>query len=418
MNFFIKTLGCKVNYHDSENLSELLKQSNFNQVEEEKKADFLIINSCTVTHTADHKSRQNITHFQKLNPKGQIIVMGCGVKIDPEQFQAKTGVGLVSNDFEKIVNYMKEFTTQNPEVEKKRKETKLKIKNRTRTNIKIQTGCDNYCAYCIIPFARGKSQSRPKAEIIQEIQKKEKEGFQEIVITGINIGAYGASLSTKPKENKFAELLEEILEKTKIPRIRLSSIGPQYFSTKLIEVLKNPRICQHLHLSIQSGSNATLKRMNRTYSIESVLELAEKLREKMPDIALSSDIIIGFPGETDLEFQETVNNLQKIKLMKTHLFPYSIRSGTQAAMMAQVEHQVKMRRKKELTELAEKMRLDFLKSQFGKTKEVLFETKNKTGLWEGYTDNYIRIKLLSEQDLENKIKKIQLNQEFIQKEID
>lgn len=434
MKFYIKTLGCKLNRYDSDQLAHRLIENGLINSEDAQETDFIVVNSCTVTNSADHKSRQAITNLKKQSPNAKVIVMGCGTKSNARQFQEKTEVDFVSGEQEKIMEYVEkamslkkiplEGDTGGVQPQGKQIDDFSQSTNtpqppqgdsgtRTRTNIKVQNGCDNYCSYCIIAFVRGDSESLPSKEIIQEIKQKETEGFQEIVITGINIGAYGAPLTTQVQKNTFAELLEEILEKTKIPRIRLSSIGPQYFNDKLIHVLKNPRICQHLHLSIQSCSNTVLKRMNRPYTVEDVIELAKKLREKIPDIALTSDIITGFPEETDAEHHETLANLEKINLMKTHIFPYSVRQGTAAAKMKQVPHKIKMERKKDLAKLAKKMRKDFLNKQVGKTKKVLFELKNKKGLWEGYTDNYIRVQISSEENLENKIRTIQLTKENV-----
>ena len=408
MNFHIKTLGCKMNLYDSEKLADELLKLGLKQKETAENVDFLIVNSCTVTNSADHKSRQAITNLKKQSPQAKVIVIGCGAKKDAKQFQEKAEVDFVSGEQAEILEYLKQAVSHELRATSYKPPNPLFKGERTRANIKIQNGCENYCSYCIIAFVRGKSESVPAQKIIAEIQEKEKAGVREIVLTGINIGAYGASLTTKPQENTFAELLEEILEKTEIPRIRLSSIGPQYFSDKLIQVLNHPRICQHLHLSIQSCSNAVLKKMNRPYTIESVIELAEKLRKVMPDIALTSDIITGFPEETAENHQETLANLQKIQLMKIHIFPYSIREGTVAAKMRQVPHNLKMQRKKDLAELAEKMRADFLNQQIGQTKKVLFENKNKQGFWEGYTDNYIRAQIQSTENLANQIQTIRL----------
>jgi len=431
MKFYIKTLGCKLNRYDSDQLADKLIQQGLSNSENARQVDLLIVNSCTVTNSADHKSRQAITNLKKQAPNAKVIVTGCGTKSDTKQFEEKKEVNFVSREEKEILEYVK--NTIIPLNRKKTKDSEFKNKQtnndnqdtnslhppqkklntHTRANIKIQNGCDNYCSYCIIAFVRGDSYSLSAEKIIQEITQKEKQGFQEIVLTGINIGAYGASVTTKPQENTLEELLEKILTKTQIPRIRLSSIGPQYFSNKLIQVLKNPRICRHLHLSIQSGSNSILKRMNRPYTIEFVIKLSEKLRNEIPDIALTSDIITGFPEETDKEHQETLMNLEKIKLMKTHIFPYSIRNGTVAAKMKQIPHQIKIKRKKELAELAKKMREDFLNKQIGKTKKVLFELKNKQRFWEGYTENYIRVQIESTENSENQIREIVLTKKNV-----
>lgn len=406
-----------MNRYDSDKLAEELLSLGIAQTEKIEDADFLIVNSCTVTNSADHKSRQAITHLKRQAPNSKVIVMGCGTKSDAEQFSKKKEVDLVSGEQGEILKFIVKAVSCEPQASREKLLTAhgswLTASSRTRANIKIQNGCDNYCSYCIIAFVRGDSESVPTEEIIEEILEKERQGFQEIVLTGINIGAYGASLTTKPEENTLEELLEEILEKTTIPRIRLSSIGPQYFTDKLIQTLKNPRICQHLHLSIQSCSNEVLKKMNRPYTIESVIKLAKKLKKHMPDIALTSDIITGFPEESDKNHQETLKNIQKIKLMKTHLFPYSVRKGTVAAKMQQVPHQIKMQRKKDLSKIAEKMRSEFIDQQTGKTKKVLFEIKNKKGLWEGYTDNYTRVQIESKKNLENRILEIEISKENV-----
>ena len=413
-----------MNRYDSDELAKKLVNLGLKESETAENVNLLIVNSCTVTNSADHKSRQAITNLKKQAPNAKVIVMGCGTKNDADQFKKKEEVDFVSGEQEEILEYVEKALIRKSPPDKGdlgglKPEGKLKSPNplyqggykRTRANIKIQTGCDNYCSYCIIAFVRGESQSVPKDKIIEEIRTKEKEGFQEIVITGINIGAYGSSLTTKPEENTLKELLEEILEKTNIPRIRLSSIGPQYFTDDLIKLLNHPRICQHLHLSIQSCSNSVLKKMNRPYVIEDVIELAKKLRQEMPDIALTSDIITGFPEETNEEHRETLENIQKIRLMKTHIFPYSVREGTVAAKMQQVPHKIKMERKKDLTQIAEKMRQEFISQQIGKTKKVLFELKNKEGMWEGYTDNYLRVQIKSGENLENVIREIKLTKE-------
>ena len=329
MNVYIKTLGCKLNQYDSGKLLELLEENEIKTTNNPENAKVIIINTCTVTHSADHKSRQSIAHLKKFSPTAKVVIMGCGAEIDAEQYKKRKEVDLVSNNEEKIIKYIKTKSselkaTRKSKINKQHNEVnelwnRSKNNKRTRAIIKIQNGCENFCSYCIIPFTRGHSINVSEEEIINEIKKKENQGSQEIVITGINIGAYGAPKTTEPNKNRLTDLLKLILEQTNIPRIRLSSIGPQYFTDKLIQTINNPRICQHLHLSIQSGSNNVLKKMNRPYSIDSVIELVLKIRKQIPDIAITSDVIVGFPEETDTDFAETLQNLKKIKLAKTRI---------------------------------------------------------------------------------------------------
>jgi len=262
---------------------------------------------------------------------------------------------------------------------------------RARALIQIQDGCDNYCAYCAIVAARGRSKNHPADQIIEVIKRYEKQGFTEVMLTGINIGAYGASSTKKPKESRLAELLEQILDETKIRRIRLGSLGPQYFSENLFRILKNPRICRHIHLSIQSGSDPVLKRMGRRYSVEDVERVIRRLQKDIPGVAITTDIIVGFPEETEAEFKETLDFVERNKLSKIHVFPYSIRPNTVAAKMKQVSENVKKERAKKLEEVGHELRRQFIKSQLGKIASVLWHKELKPGVWEGLTENYIKI---------------------------
>jgi len=262
---------------------------------------------------------------------------------------------------------------------------------RARALVQIQDGCDNYCAYCAIAAARGRSKSHAAEDIIAEVHRYEKQGFTEVMLTGINIGAYGASSTKKPEENKLAELLEQILDETKIQRIRLGSLGPQYFSEKLFQILQNSRICRHIHLSIQSGSDSVLKRMGRRYSVEDVERVIKRLQKNIPGVAVTTDIIVGFPEEMEAEFKETLDFVKRNKLAKIHVFPYSVRPNTLAAKMKQVPENVKKERAKKLEKFGLELRRQFIQSQLGKAASVLWRKELKPGLWEGLTDNYLKI---------------------------
>ena len=241
-----------------------------------------------------------------------------------------------------------------------------------------------------MPLHDGKSKNRPKKDIIDEIKKKVKEGYHEVVLTGINIGAYGASMTTKPEESKLADLLSEILKKTEIDRVRLSSMGPEFFDEKLFKVLQNPRICRHIHLSIQSGSDSVLKRMKRHYDVKHMERVIQRLKKDIPGMAITTDIIVGFPEETDREFQETYDFVERNPLAKAHIFPYSIRKGTLAEKMKQVKDDIKKARCKKLEKLTNDQRDDFIKSQIGEETSILWE-KKVGGKMMGLTDNYIQV---------------------------
>ena len=382
MKICLKMTGCKNNRYE---LDQILRWaiSNGVPVVNESEADFCIINTCTVTHVADRKSRQLIRRTKNNNKRLKTIVFGCGARIQKEEFKKISEVDYLLPDIKSVIEFLKKQGSRRDAINRVSTRT-----IRSRALVQIQDGCDNFCTYCIIAHARGRSKNRRTDEIIKEINDRIKEGYNEIVLTGINIGAYGASSTKKPEESKFAELLEEILNKTDIPRIRLSSLGPEYFSDGLFDALKNPRICRHIHLSIQSGSNSVLKRMRRNYNVKKLEEIIKKLKKSIPGIAITTDIIVGFPEETDKEFKETLSFVKRAKLAKAHIFPYSVRKGTIASKMGQISPEIKKKRVKILQKEADKCRKEFLMGQIGKKTDVLWENEN-----EGLTDNYIRVRI-------------------------
>lgn len=419
MKFKTETLGCKMNFVDSERIGNTLKEWGWEY--DEKNPDYIIVNTCTVTNTADKKSQTKAKQNQK---KATVIVTGCSTRTSANKWKQKFPDCILCPKPEDILAYCKHIKTQRPVLKRNvqdkdrslsRKqnfqspnlkshksgvkknsdenqyaplpELKNTTEDRTRKFIEIQTGCDTYCSYCIIPFARGKSYSRSQKEIIQEIQQAEQDGYQEIVITGINLAAWGCSHTRKPKENKFAQLLQSILDQTNIPRIRISSIGPEYITDKFFKIYENERMCDHLHISVQSGSNEILKKMNRGHGSNEIKNIVQEARKRKPDTAFTADIIVGFPGETENNFKETYRLIEELKFMHVHVFPFSIRSGTLAEKMPnQVPENLKKERAQKLRKISENLKKEFYQNAEGTKKEVLWEKKNQ-----GLTTNFIRV---------------------------
>jgi threonylcarbamoyladenosine tRNA methylthiotransferase MtaB len=391
--------GCKNNRYELDKIQEWAV-SNGIKIVDENEADFSIINTCTVTHIADKKSRQLIRKTKNSNPKLKTIVFGCAARMQKKEFEKIEEIDHLLPDLKTVLGFLGDVnnTTIQPKAGFANPAFGNRDVGRSRALVQIQDGCDNYCSYCIIAAARGRSKSRPADEIIEEVKQHVKNGYNEVVLTGINIGAYGCSVTTKPEESKLAELLNNILEKTNIKRVRLSSMGSEYFfnyelgirnyelNGNLINILKNPRICRHIHLSVQSGSDSVLKRMKRNYSVRQMDDIIYRLKEDIPGIAITADIIVGFPEEMDEEFAETVDFVKRHKLAKVHVFPYSIRKNTLAATRPQVSDEVKKERAHKLQKIANKLRSEFIKNQTGKSVSVLWESES-----DGLTDNYIRI---------------------------
>lgn len=393
MKIALKMTGCKNNRYE---LDQVLLWAAKNNVEiaDETKADFCVINTCTVTHTADKKSRQLIRKTKHQNPNLKTIVFGCAARMQEKNFKQIKEIDYLVPDLMSVLQLLEEQIDVCPEILRSALDgNETNSPQRSRALVQIQDGCENYCSYCIIAAARGRSKNRPVNDIIDEILRHEKTGFNEVVLTGINIGAYGCSITTKPDESKLADLLQTILDETKIQRIRLSSMGPEYFNgsgrrsaSPTIEILKNPRICRHIHLSVQSGSDTVLKRMRRNYTTTQMDEIIQKLQKEIPGIAITADVIVGFPEETDTEFQETLDFVKRNQLAKVHVFPYSIRRGTLAEKMEPLPDDVKKKRAKKLQAIADKLRKEFIKKQIDTKTSVLWETPH-----EGLSDNYLRV---------------------------
>ncbi len=387
MNIVIKTLGCKANRYESDKIRDKFGDR-FNVVDIQTTrpdhADVIIVNTCTVTHVADRKSRQAISNLKTQYPEAKVVVFGCSANTDSEGYKKLPNVDYVIRKPQKLYDLLEKLSKQFDNIP----ESENFNENRTRAVIKIQDGCNNFCSYCIIPYARGREKSRPSKEIIKEINGKCKKGYKEVVLTGINIGMW------KENDKDLADLINDILKKTTIARLRLSSIEPQNFSKKFLELFGNSRFCPHLHISLQSGSDTILKSMRRHYDSELFEKMVNELRGVSPFISITTDVIVGFPGETDELFIETVEFVKKIGFSKIHIFPYSKRKGTLAADMPnQVAYDVKKRRCKQLAVLEKEMRLDFYNKNIGRTDNVLIEVVDEKGVASGFTSNYLRTRI-------------------------
>lgn len=384
--------GCKNNRYELDQILSWAIQNKI-PVVKESEADYAVINTCTVTSIADKKSRQLVRRTKNSNSGLKTIVFGCAARMQKKALQEVMEIDVLLGSMEEVIKYLESNIGDMKKCDESSLINSGEDFTRSRALVQIQDGCDNYCSYCIIASARGKSKNQPQKDVIAEIKKHVANGFNEVVLTGINIGAYGASMTTKPEENTFAELLAAIFEQTEIKRLRASSLGPEFFNEKWYKLMKNARFSRHLHLSIQSGSNAVLKRMRRNYTTQQVSEVIRRLREISPDIAITTDIIVGFPGETEAEFEETVQFVVDHQLAKVHVFPYSKRQNTLAAKMDQLPLELRRKRAKKLQEVADQGRREFIENQIGKKAEVLWEQSRMVGWQVGMTDNYIKIRL-------------------------
>ncbi len=374
MKFYIRTLGCKMNWLDSARLAAALQSAGNVAVNDEEEADYIFVNTCTVTSEADRKSRQTVNRAGQMQK--QVAVMGCGPRVDQSDWQVQNDSALIFGDESEMLAHF--GVEQN--------ELLLPLNSRTRLPVAIQTGCDNECSFCITRIARGAHRNLPTEAIIHQINQAYESGVREVVLTGINLAAWGCEDSRKPQQARLYELLQAILQGTDMPRIRLSSIGPEYIQPAFFDVYADERICDYLHISLQSGSDSVLKRMQRGHGTKEVEWIAERARAVRPDTALAADIIAGFPGETDAEHRETLAFIEKLQFAKLHVFPYSVREGTPAAEMPQLSQELKKARAAEIRELANILRNGFIESQLGKTHRVLVES-NGTGL----SGNYLRL---------------------------
>ena len=409
------TLGCKVNQYETNAMAQKFKEKEYKVIEGEAKADIYVINTCTVTNMSDRKSRQMLRRMKDINKNAIIVACGCYVQVSKEEVEQMEEIDLVlgNNEKKNIVEYVEKYIEENKKEENMEDVMQQRefvdfgdvtYTEKTRAVIKVQDGCDRFCSYCIIPYARGRVRSRKPQSVISEIEKIAKQGIQEVVVTGIHVASYGKDFNN---DYKLIDLLEEINKIEGIKRIRLGSIEPLLITEEFVERLKKlEKICHHFHLSLQSGCDETLKRMNRRYTIEEFKEIVNRLRKNYEDVILTTDIIVGFPGETEEEFNKTYEFLKDIKFYKMHVFKYSPRKGTKAAKMPkQIDGKQKEMRSKKLIELSDFNEKTYNEAYINKEVEVLFE-EEKEGMYKGHTENYILVYYKSEENLENKMKKV------------
>lgn len=416
------TLGCKVNHYETEAIWQLFKENGYSRTEFEKQSDVYVINTCTVTNTGDKKSRQVIRRAVRQNPDAVICVTGCYAQTSPAEIMAIPGVDIVVGTQErtKMLDYIEQYKTERKPINavgnimKNRVYEELDVPtftDRTRASLKIQEGCNNFCTFCIIPWARGLMRSRDPEEVVRQAQQLVDAGYLEIVLTGIHTGGYGEDL----KDYNLAQLLRDIENNVKgLKRLRISSIEASQLSDEVIDVLRDSKIVvRHLHIPIQSGSDTVLKRMRRKYTMEFFANRLDRLREALPDLAITSDVIVGFPGETEEEFMETFNFIRDQKFSELHVFPYSKRTGTPAARMNnQVDEDVKNERVHRLITLNDQLAVEYASKFEDEVLEIIPEESYKldsaSNMVEGYSDNYLKVVIPGSEDLIGKLVRVKI----------
>ncbi len=438
MKVYLSTLGCKLNESELEAWARRFTNAGDEIVDDPRAADVCVLNTCTVTHTAAHKSRQMARQLARANPNARLVLTGCFTGIAPDAARALPNVALVvpNADKDQLVERVSDFRFQSSDL------TELPYgafqnlvsdlqspisslqspTSRTRAFVKIQDGCNMACAYCIIPLARGKERSRAREEIVAEIKTLVAAGYKEIILTGVQISVFRDGKANM----KFVlrDLVAAILAETAVPRLRLTSIAPWDLDESLLELWRDPRLCRHLHLSLQSGSDTVLRRMRRPYSTAQFARAAQLARDKIPGVGITTDVIVGFPGESNAEFEQSLQFVEEMQFSRVHVFPYSARAGTVAASLPlQVSDAVKQSRAKQLQATADASARAFARRFIGQTMPVLWESSNKveggrmkdelfhpsspiphpSSVWSGYTDNYIRVLAASDANLHNQI---------------
>nr|WP_312576341.1 tRNA (N(6)-L-threonylcarbamoyladenosine(37)-C(2))-methylthiotransferase MtaB [Sedimentibacter sp.] len=413
------TLGCKVNQFETEAMTELLEKEGFKIVGHQDISDIYIINTCAVTKESDRKSRQFINKAKRLNKDALVVAVGCSVQLNSEKINKETDVDIVigtknKGNIGKLIKDKLNNKDNTSNIEKfngKEDYEELKIStvhDKTRANIKIQDGCSQFCSYCIIPYVRGPIRSRNHDDIIYEVKKVVENGYKEIVLNGIHISSYGAE---KKEGDALIKLIENINDIDGIERIRLGSLEPNIITDDFAKkISKLNKVCHHFHLSLQSGSDNVLSRMNRKYTTVQYLNNVEVIRKYMPESAITTDVIVGFPGETDEEFNQTYEFVKNIQFSRIHVFKYSIREGTKAAdMKEQVDEKIKSARSRQLIELGDIIANEFMKKYVGHTMSVLVENQKDNNLYEGYTTNYLKVLIKSNNNIRNKIIDVKVN---------
>jgi len=395
----LDTVGCKLNQAESQLIARRLARAGYRLVAPDDGADVYVLNTCTVTHVADGKCRRLLKCARRRNPAALVVAIGCYAERARRELSKIKGVDLILDNRQKmdLIPRLKGLGLARPG------ESSTQTDSRTRAFIKIQDGCNNFCSYCIVPLVRGREKSVPLDRVIDEVKQLVAEGYKEVVLTGTEVGAYngnGAGLG---------ELLQRLLEETGVARLRLSSLQPQEITPELIGLWQDGRLCRHFHLSLQSGSDSVLNRMGRRYTTADYRRAVDLIRGVVPGVAITTDVIVGFPGETDDEFKESYNFCRQMDFARIHVFSYSPRPGTKAAdMPQQVEDRLKRERSRQMLALGRACLRNFRQGFLGKTLMVLWE-KESCGVWSGLTDNYIRVYTKSDKDLTNQLLSVRLS---------
>ena len=420
----LHNLGCKVNAYETEARQQMLEAAGYEIVPFEPGADIYVINTCSVTNIADRKSRQMLHKAKKMNPDAIVVAAGCYVQADTKKAEADTSIDIIigNNKKQELIPILESYrtghqkTTECVDINHTKEYENLEIdrtEEHTRAYLKVQDGCNQFCTYCIIPYARGRIRSKKTEDVVNEVKRLAASGCQEVVLTGIHLSSYGKE---RPEDQEnLLTLIQAVHQVDGIERIRLGSLEPGIITEEFAAAISSlPKVCPHFHLSLQSGCTTTLKRMNRRYTAEEYREKCEILRKYYPAPALTTDVITGFPGETEEEFEESRSFVDSIHFYETHIFPYSKREGTKAAGMPdQLTEQVKKERSRILIALGKEHQREYMEQFLGQEKEVLFEeqqTVEGQEYWTGHTMEYLKIAVISEENLENKRVMVQLRE--------
>lgn len=416
----IVTLGCKVNQYETDAMYGMLKEAGVTMVDPKEAADIYIVNTCSVTNMAERKSRQMLHRAKKKNPDVVVVAVGCYAQVGKEELSKDTNIDLIigNNKKKDLIHILEEHMGEKESAAESIEVIDIahdqeyeslhveQLKEHTRAYIKVQDGCNQFCSYCIIPYARGPVRSRAKDDVVREIKELAHNGFKEIILVGIHVASYGVDLGNTTLES----LIMDVDKIDGVERIRLSSIEPMTLNQEFIDSIKDSKkLCHHFHISLQSGCDETLKRMNRKYTTAQFKGIVDGLREAFNDVAITTDIMVGFPDESDEEFNKTVEFVRNIKFADAHVFQYSQRRGTPAAKRPnQISPDVKEKRSKIIIAETQKTRDEFINRFIGKTMRVLFEQPAKDGLFEGKTDNYITVHAPSDIDLNDQFRNVLL----------
>lgn len=420
----LHNLGCKVNAYETEAMQQMLEAAGYEIVPFEPGADIYVINTCSVTNIADRKSRQMLHKAKKMNPDAIVVAAGCYVQADTKKAEADASIDIIigNNKKQELIPILESYrtghqkTTECVDINHTKEYENLEIdrtEEHTRAYLKVQDGCNQFCTYCIIPYARGRIRSKKTEDVVNEVKRLAASGCQEVVLTGIHLSSYGKE---RPEDQEnLLTLIQAVHQVDGIERIRLGSLEPGIITEEFAAAISSlPKVCPHFHLSLQSGCTTTLKRMNRRYTAEEYREKCEILRKYYPAPALTTDVITGFPGETEEEFEESRSFVDSIHFYETHIFPYAKREGTKAAGMPdQLTEQVKKERSRILIALGKEHQREYMEQFLGQEKEVLFEeqqTVEGQEYWTGHTMEYLKIAVISEENLENKRVMVQLRE--------